>query len=131
MPIDYSKYPSDWKEISKQIRERAQNHCECLGECGVEHGGRCGVKNGALVPRSRARVTKIILTVAHMNHTPRDCRPENLRAMCQACHLRYDNDFHKKNAAKTRYRKKVSAGQRELIEQTEKETVSRAGLETI
>jgi hypothetical protein len=29
MPMDYSKYPSNWKEISKRIRfDRAGNKCE-------------------------------------------------------------------------------------------------------
>lgn len=38
MPIDYSKYPSDWHEISRQLRfERAQSICECTGECGTDH----------------------------------------------------------------------------------------------
>lgn len=30
------------------------------------------------------------LTVAHLNHRPEDCRPDNLRALCSGCHLRYD-----------------------------------------
>lgn len=33
---------------------------------------------------------KIILTIAHLNHEPEDCRPENLRALCQRCHNQYD-----------------------------------------
>lgn len=32
----------------------------------------------------------VVLTVAHLNHQPEDCRPENLRAFCQACHSRHD-----------------------------------------
>lgn len=32
----------------------------------------------------------MVLTVAHMNHTPEDCTLENLRALCQRCHNRYD-----------------------------------------
>jgi len=35
MPIDYRKYPPDWGDISKRIRERAGNVCE---ECGVPNG---------------------------------------------------------------------------------------------
>lgn len=36
MPIDYSRYPANWAEISRRIRfERAQGRCE---QCGVEHG---------------------------------------------------------------------------------------------
>ena len=36
------------------------------------------------------RAVKIVLTVAHLNHTPEDCADENLLHMCQGCHLRYD-----------------------------------------
>ena len=45
---------------------------------------------------------KVVLTVAHLNHTPEDNRRENLRALCQACHLAYDAP-HK--AAERRKRK--------------------------
>lgn len=43
-----------------------------------------------------------------------DCRPENLKAMCQRCHLSFDRDEHALNAAKTRRRKKIEAGQLEF-----------------
>lgn len=36
MPIDYSKYPADWHDISRHIRfERAKGRCE---QCGAPHG---------------------------------------------------------------------------------------------
>jgi hypothetical protein len=48
----------------------------------------------------------VILTVAHLNHTPMDCDPDNLRAMCQRCHLSYDRPRHlAKQAANRRARK--------------------------
>jgi hypothetical protein len=38
MPVDYSRYPKNWKEISRRIRfERAANKCEW---CGVENGAQ-------------------------------------------------------------------------------------------
>lgn len=51
---------------------------------------------------------KIVLTVAHLNHTPEDCRDENLKAMCQRCHLRYDHDHHQRNAYETRRKGKAA-----------------------
>lgn len=33
---------------------------------------------------------RYLLTVAHLNHIPSDCRRENLRALCSPCHCRYD-----------------------------------------
>src|SRR3990167_2471896 len=41
---------------------------------------------------------KVILTVAHLNHYPPDCRPENLLALCNTCHLRYDQVLHSHHA---------------------------------
>jgi hypothetical protein len=81
MPMQPEKYPPNWAEISRRIRfERAGNRCEV-----------CGAENYAPHPRTGSIV---ILTVAHLNHQPNDCRPENLRAMCQACHLSYDAAKH-------------------------------------
>ena len=34
MPIDYKKYPKDWKQIRERILKRANNKCEC---CGIEN----------------------------------------------------------------------------------------------
>lgn len=141
MPVDYKKYPADWKEISLKIRKRAGGKCECAGECGSTHHKRCNAPNGEWIwrdggqwwrlssfPATSERVVigiapwgtwtrkkvKVILTVAHLNHTPSDCRDENLKAMCQFCHLNYDIEHHKKNSAETRRRRKVEAGQLEL-----------------
>ncbi len=36
----------------------------------------------------------MILTTAHLNHTPEDCSDDNLLAMCQGCHLHYDREHH-------------------------------------
>ena len=107
MPVDYGKYPKDWKGISKAIRERAGNRCECVGECGL-HGetGRCTERNGEPAKWAKG---KIVLTVAHLNHTPMDCRPENLKAMCQRCHLRYDHDLHQQNSYQTRRKNKAAS----------------------
>lgn len=54
----------------------------------------------------------IVLTVAHLNHQPEDCRPENLAAMCQRHHLAYDHVHHQTNAQATR---RAKVGQAELF----------------
>ncbi|MGH3449557.1 MAG: hypothetical protein ACRDQW_02300, partial [Haloechinothrix sp.] len=46
--------------------------------------------------------TRVVLTVAHLNHTPEDCHPDNLRALCQGCHLHHDRDHHVRTRARTR-----------------------------
>ena len=94
------RYPAGWPQISKRIRnDRALGRCECDGECGKNHHGRCEARNGHPHPVTRS---KVILTVAHLNHTPEDCDDANLRAMCQSCHLAYDRPHHAATAARTR-----------------------------
>jgi hypothetical protein len=44
----------------------------------------------------------IVLTIAHLDHTPENCEPENLRAWCQRHHLAYDQDHHVTTAYMTR-----------------------------
>jgi hypothetical protein len=54
----------------------------------------------------------IVLTVAHLDHTPENCTPENLRAWCQRHHLAYDHQHHQRNAQATR---RAKVGQEELF----------------
>jgi hypothetical protein len=42
-----------------------------------------------------ARLITVVLTAAHLNHTPGDDRLENGRLLCQWCHLNYDRLHHK------------------------------------
>lgn len=39
---------------------------------------------------SSSEKTEVVLTIAHLNHDPRDNRADNLAALCQRCHLKYD-----------------------------------------
>lgn len=99
-PMRRADYRRDWPEISKSIRfGRAGGRCECAGECGSGHEGRCEARNGEPHPVTGSRV---VLTVAHLDHEPRNNDPANLRAMCQRCHLRYDAEQHRETAAWTR-----------------------------
>lgn len=100
MPWDKSKYPADWAERSRRIRERDGHRCQF-----------CGVPNHTLVTRPSGKVTKIILTVAHLDEGPKDCPDERLAALCQRCHLDYDRKIHTVHSAITRRRKKEERGQ--------------------
>lgn len=142
MPVDYKRYPANWKEISKRIREREGNKCKW-----------CGLANGAIGHRDPGgrfwtdeeidrmvegdtldyepwRRVRIILTVAHLGtdyddgrpgdkHDKMDVRDCNLAALCQRCHLNYDRDEHIANAKVTYARKRRAAilntGQMELL----------------
>lgn len=103
MPItaeNRRRYPADWSEISVRIRfGRAGGRCECRGECGTGHAGRCTARHRQPHPVTGSRV---ILTTAHRDHTPENCESANLFAACQRCHLAYDAELHAANAAHTR-----------------------------
>lgn len=96
-PENRDRYPDDWDDISANIRfGRADGRCECRGECGRPRGyldtdRRCRNRHDQLAYQTGARV---VLTTAHLNHTPEDCRPDNLLALCQGCHLNHDADHH-------------------------------------
>lgn len=102
-PSERARYPRDWKAISARIRARAGGRCECEGECGL-HSTTPGPRRCVEVHGEPARFARgrIVLTVAHLDHTPENCADDNLRAMCQRCHLRYDRDHHAETAAATR-----------------------------
>jgi hypothetical protein len=98
-PENRARYPKNWAEISQRIRfERAGGICECEGECarGYEpkHHGKCTAEHGSPHPRTGSNV---VLTTAHLNDPIEDCSDENLKAMCQACHLAYDRHLHEAN----------------------------------
>jgi len=97
------RYPPDWPAISLAIKERAGWRCECLGECGRRTHGRERCPN---VHQGMAYGTGsvVILTTAHLDHTPENCDPANLRAMCQGCHLHYDRDHHAETRRATKAR---------------------------
>ena len=108
-PENRARYPRDWKALSRSIREdRAGLRCECAGECGRGHDGRCTAIHAHPHPVTGSRV---ILTVAHLNHTPEDCDPANLRALCQACHLAYDSQHHAETRARTLREKRENGDQ--------------------
>ena len=89
-PENKARYPKDWKEIRKSILARANNRCEF-----------CGVPNYSI----RENGTKVVLTIAHLDHTPENCNPDNLRALCQKCHLTYDAKHHAQTAKHTKAEK--------------------------
>ena len=137
MPMDRKRYPFNWDEIARSIKERAGWKCE---ECGVEHDtyiirDKANYSNWryASDPEMEDRpknLVHIVLTVHHKGieypnsakgdpEDKMDNRPENLAALCQRCHLIADLATHQANAKQTRIRKKRqqqrAAGQQELL----------------
>lgn len=125
MPIkDPTIYPSNWKQISARIRfDRAKGRCE---KCNAPHGvtiyrnpdkledyvtmsadGDLLLPNGTPLDDYGFEYTKsvrVILTVAHLDHDTTNNDDSNLMALCQLCHLRYDAQYHARNARQTRAR---------------------------
>jgi 5-methylcytosine-specific restriction endonuclease McrA len=94
-PENKARYPRNWKALSKRIREeRAGNRCEW-----------CKAANGKPHPVTGSTV---VLTVAHLDHTPENNTESNLAALCQKCHLGHDAKEHAKNAAQTRRNNKAA-----------------------
>lgn len=123
MPTDKSLYPSDWKERRERILERDGHKCKFCGvpnhiyvyrdANGWQHA--CLMTIEALAREDR-KVTYIVLTIAHLiPDGPLDCPDEDLAALCQRCHLRYDIKKHVANAATTRRLNKEAAGQTCLL----------------
>ncbi len=119
MPINYKDYHPKWKLISRLIRfKRANNCCE---KCGLQnHSIIKRMKGGTVITpgaqdwdmiHSRIKYsqsnmieslkyhgfTKVILTVAHLDHDKTNNRFSNLAALCQKCHLGHDIKQHTQN----------------------------------
>lgn len=94
-----SDYPADWPQIVAQVRARSGGRCECTGECGLHRGNRCEELDNT---EAKWASGKVMLTTAHRNHAPADCRLENLMHMCNTCHLRYDHVLHLENQKRNR-----------------------------
>ena len=93
-PENFERYPKDWSAISAAIRVRSGGRCECDGRCG-RHVAPCMRRHGAGIPSmDPSTMRMVVLTTAHLDHTPANCDPENLMAMCQRCHLAYDAEHH-------------------------------------
>lgn len=108
-PENRDLYPADWAKISTGIKDRAEWRCECTGECGRgTHEGRCPNRHGY---RAYGTGSAVVLTTAHLDHTPEHCDPENLRAMCQGCHLHYDREHHAQTRAANRAARIEATGQ--------------------
>lgn len=88
---------AEWKAIRGRILERACDACE-----GTPQHPECRASNKAPHPETGSPV---VLTIAHMDQDPGNNADDNLRALCQRCHLAWDHEQHQRNARQTRFRK--------------------------
>ena len=117
MPCNCKEYHPKWRLISKLIRKREK---QCCKFCGIRNGfvGKrqksgairelCGtewdmyyskLRNGynAAGALKSLGFTKVVLTVAHLDHDKKNNRFNNLAALCQRCHLKHDAQQHTAN----------------------------------
>ncbi|GAB4042235.1 hypothetical protein [Spirosoma litoris] len=119
MPMNPEDYHPKWELISYLIRVvRAKNRCE---DCGaknhaiIRRGEKGEFKYATACELMRVQIlrevygwrlwrslkylglTKVILTVAHLDRDRANNRFWNLRAKCQRCHLGYDMPQHTRN----------------------------------
>lgn len=105
-PKNMKKYPGgstnskEWKAIRSEVLERANHACE-----GSPEWPLCRAVNYEPHPETGS---KVVLTIAHLNHNPSDSDRDNLKAWCQRCHNKYDQPHRQKNAAKTRLVKQLA-----------------------
>lgn len=81
------------KFVDTYMLDTADVHCAESGQ----YLGQCRMSDYDVL-----RMTDVVLTIAHLDHVPENCDPENLRAWCQRCHLRYDAAHHAATANQTR-----------------------------
>lgn len=94
MPINYKEYHPKWSLISRLIRfRRAENRCE-----------QCAAENYQPHPITGS---KVVLTVAHLDHDKDNNKFDNLAALCQRCHLYHDRWQHAANRKYGRHWKRA------------------------
>lgn len=131
MPCDYSKYAKNWKAIRAAILERSGHCCEKCGVANKQLGYRDAegkfyswsliedslennghdlfddvLKNCFDKKGNPTKAIRIVLTVAHLDHNTENNDKQNLKALCQRCHLGHDLQHHRKNAKETNRKKK-------------------------
>lgn len=84
--MDRSKYPPDWEEIARAVKDEAGWKCEW---CGQPHDTSSG---------------RTILTVHHLDRNPANCERSNLVALCAVCHLRDEAKARRREAEKNQFK---------------------------
>lgn len=102
MPIDYKKYPANWKtEIVPAVLLRANHRCEVCGLRNKEDvvsglvDGKihwASIDEASIFGGKLVKIVRVVLTVAHLDHDEHnhEVKLDRLKALCQLCHLRYD-----------------------------------------
>lgn len=115
-PCNYKEYPENWKWLSKQIIADAGDRCELCYAPNHTMVSRCKTgmfpwsplpdkKDIEYMDKRSERLTKIILTVHHIDSDKTNSKKQNLIALCQRCHCRLDLYKHMANRKKSKAEK--------------------------
>lgn len=117
MPCNYNEYHPKWPLIIRMVKRRDGNRCKW---CGIPNkvivvrlpdGTTRNVlsrewqeynqyRRGGYSKSQALKIlgfTKVVLTVAHIDHDKDNNRFDNLAALCQRCHLQHDSKQHVAN----------------------------------
>lgn len=132
MPMNRKLYPKDWELIAYVVKSNAGWKCqECDRPCrppGVSWPAFAAELCSPWYEESSEEVYddetgewgviekpgRFVLTVAHLDQNPGNNAPENLRALCSVCHLRYDAKPHAVSRKRNRRRRQEEGGQLSL-----------------
>ncbi len=115
-------YGEEFQRKREEILERAGHRCErCRKpngfqlfvsdrlpgmwfdwETGRWRDGQGNVTGYMLAEIPDRRLIRVVLTIAHLDHDPRNNDDGNLAALCQRCHLFHDRKQHAATARRTR-----------------------------
>lgn len=136
--INYNDYPDNWlTEIRPKILERANNKCEF---CGCDNNKWIWYHPSADLPEMSHIWTQdenqamtwhgsyegnthgspehghlVVLTIAHIHDpNPMNCADDNLKALCQRCHLRHDAKMKANNRKSHKLHEQENLGQLKL-----------------
>ncbi len=106
MPIDYKKYPVDWKDVIRPRILKRDNYrcrlCHAANRAPYYKAGhqRIFIENSFdcdYAMRHAIPVKRIVLTIAHIIHDNSIDDDNNLLTLCTTCHLIMDAKMHASN----------------------------------
>ncbi len=101
MPCNYADYPADWfTKIRPEILDRDGHRCKF-----------CNVPNYAQHPDT---LSKVVLTIAHLDQDITNNAYKNLAALCQRCHNRFGMPHRIRHRHENARQKLETAGQMTL-----------------
>ena len=106
MPMEWDRYPENWKVRSLRLKTRANWTCQTCGRV-CRRVGESLTDFAARIGQPLAAIDKpgqYVLTVSPLDHDPEN--PDaRLAVLCSVCHRQYDNRFMAKLSRQKRERR--------------------------